>query len=96
MNSSNGPEQCVWIFCGPKGKFPGGVFLSLEKAESWVAQNRLTGVLTRYPLDVGSFDWALSNGFVNERVLSRADPDFIASFSSASFEHYHYENGIRE
>jgi hypothetical protein len=72
------------------------VFLSLHKAESWVAHHKLTGVLTRYPLDMGSFDWAEANGFVNERLLSKADPDFIGSFSSASFEHFHYEDGVRE
>jgi hypothetical protein len=89
-------QQFAWIFCGPKGRFPGGVFLSLHKAESWVAHHKLTGVLTRYPLDMGSFDWAEANGFVNERLLSKADPDFIGSFSSASFEHFHYEDGVRE
>ena len=95
MTEMNQPDQFAWVFCGPEGRFPGGVFLSLEKAETWVAENQLTGVLTRYPLDMGSFDWARANGLVNERLLSKADPDFIGSFSSASFEHFHYENGVR-
>lgn len=86
----------VWIFNGSKGRFPGGVFQSLEKAQEWIKQNRLTGVLTKYPLDEGSFDWAQRQGFVNDKLNARADSDFIASFSSASFTHFHYENGALE
>lgn len=88
--------EYVWIFNGPKGKFPGGVFSQLGIAEQWIRENHLTGMLTRYPLDVGSFDWAKDNGLVSEKLDGRADSDLIGSFSSASFEHYHYENGLSQ
>ena len=89
-------EQFVWVFCGPKGHFPGGIFLSLEKAEAWISHYHLAGVLTRYPLDQGSFDWAQKKGWVPERKIASLDPDFIASFSSGCFDHFHYENGVRD
>ena len=73
------------------GRFPGGVFTSKEKAEPWISKNCLTGVLTKYPVDVGSFDWAKLHNVVG--TMRVPDPDFIGSFSSASFEHFHYEVG---
>lgn len=88
-------DNFVWIFNGGKGRFAGGVFSSALTAEHWIQTNQLTGVLTRYPLDVGSFDWAKQQGLVSDKLLERADSDFIGSFSSASFEHFHYENGER-
>lgn len=86
----------VWIFNGSKGKFPGGVFRSLNIAENWIRSHRLTGVLTGYPLDIGSFEWANANGLVSSKAKAQADRDFIGSFSSASFEHYHYEAGEKQ
>ena len=85
--------EYVWIFNGAKGRFPGGVFSRIEIAEQWIRSNKLSGVLTRYPLDIGSFNWANDNGFVSDKLRARADSDLIGSFSSASFEHYHYEHG---
>lgn len=56
MSNPKISDEFVWIFNGSKGKFPGGIFRSLEIAEVWIRSNRLTGVLTRYPLDWGSYD----------------------------------------
>lgn len=87
--------QFVWVFSGPKGHFPGGVFTSVAIAEEWIRRNHLTGVLTKYPVDTGSFEWATQNGLVNEKLLANADSGFIGSFSSASFDHLHFEDGER-
>jgi hypothetical protein len=93
------PEHHVWVFNGQGGRFPGGVFTDRSNAESWIAANRLTGVLTAYPLDEGCFDWALRNGVANMRPETlerrRGDPLFVGSFSSAAQEHFHYEAGKR-
>jgi hypothetical protein len=83
----------VWIFNGSKGKFPGGVFTDLEKAKLWIRKNALTGVLTRFPLDVGSYEWADSQGIISLALKEKATPEFIASFSNAGFEHFHFEDG---
>jgi hypothetical protein len=85
--------EIVWIFTGPKAQFPSGVFKGRDTAEHWIEQHRLSGTLTAYPVDVGVYDWAVGAGcFVPKRDDQRA-PEFIQRFSSASQEHYHYENG---
>ena len=85
--------QTVWIFTGPRAQFPSGVFTSREAAERWIRPHRLSGTLTAYPVDVGVYDWAVSVGhFAPTRNDQRA-PEFIQRFSSASQEHYHYEDG---
>jgi hypothetical protein len=93
------PERHLWVFSGHGGRFPGGIFTDRTAAESWIAHNRLTGVLTAYPVDEGCFDWALRNNVANMRPETlerkRSDPLFIGSFSSASQEHFHYEAGVR-
>ena len=92
-------SNCVWVFNNLKGKFPGGIFTTVENAERWVTRHKLTGVLTQYPVDEGAFDWAVKRNLTNLRpeLLPHKllDSDFVGSFSSASFVHYHYENGVR-
>jgi hypothetical protein len=95
------PTNHVWVFNGAgSGRFPGGVFTTVENAERWIAKNKLTGVLTAYPVDQGSLDWALSNdctGLSEAKLPSkRNDPAFVGSFFSAAQEHLHYEEGRRE
>jgi hypothetical protein len=91
-------EQHVWVFNGG-GQFPGGVFTTIDRAEAWISRHWLTGVLTAYPLDEGCFDWAVCRGITNLKAETLAtkshDPGFIGAFSTASQEHYHYENGKR-
>jgi hypothetical protein len=83
----------LWIFNGPGAQFPSGAFTSRQKAEEWIQQHRLSGALTAYPIDIGVYDWAIATGhFVPKRDDQRG-PEFIQRFSSASQEHYHYENG---
>ncbi len=86
----------VWIFTGPRAQFPAGVFTQLEIAEKWILENRLSGTLTAYPLDVGTYDWAISIGYFAPKRDDQRTPEFIQRFSSASQEHFHYENGIQE
>ena len=95
-----GNLEFVWVFNGVGGRFPGGVFASLKSAELWIKKHNLTGMLTQFPLDQGVFDWALENNMHNisdsKIEQKKKDPEFIGSFSSASQEHYHYENGVRD
>jgi hypothetical protein len=83
----------VWIFTGPRALFPAGVFTRRERAEEWICLHKLSGTLTAYPLDVGTFDWALAAGYLTPKRDDQRSPEFIERFSSASQEHYHYENG---
>jgi hypothetical protein len=91
----------IWVFNGggPKVGFPGGVFSEKNLADEWIARNRLTGVLTAYPLNNGCLDWAIANDVTNMKpevlAAKRLDPRFVGSFSSASQEHFHYEDGVQ-
>ncbi|MGJ1194169.1 DUF7710 domain-containing protein [Sphingobacterium siyangense] len=86
----------IWIFHGEGGRFSSGVFTSIEKAEIWIDKHKLSGVLTAYPIDEGVYDWALFNDFFSVKKQAQMEPNFIQQFTSASQEHYHYENGTRD
>lgn len=83
----------VWIFTGPNAHFPAGAFTSRDTAERWIQQQGLSGTLTAYPLDVGVFDWAVEAGYFTPKREDQRSAEFIQRFSSASQEHYHYEDG---
>jgi hypothetical protein len=82
----------VWVFNGG-GDFPAAVFTTRERAEVWIAQHKLSGVLTKYPLDVGVYEWAIGCGAFKPKRPNQSAARFIGRFSSASLEHYHYEAG---
>ena len=86
----------VWIFNGSNGKFPSGVFSSKKLAEDWINFNKLTGVLTLYPVNISTYDWAIQNKFFDPRDEGQKTPEFIQKFSSGSQEHYHFEKGVEE
>ena len=92
------PEPHVWIFSCSAGRFPGGAFTDLDLAKAWIARHNLTGVLTAYPLNEGCFDWAVTNDCTNLKPdklpIKAADPGFVGSFTSASLEHLHFEQGL--
>ena len=82
----------VWVFNGG-GDFPAAVFTARDREEAWIAQHRLTGVLTKYPLDIGVYDWAIGCGVFKPKRPDQTGPAFVGRFSSASQEHYHYIGG---
>ncbi|MET3382216.1 MULTISPECIES: hypothetical protein [Variovorax] len=84
----------VWVFNGVNAKFPSAVFLVKEDAFGWIKKHALTGVLTKYPVGISVYEWAIESG--NFKVKSEKDstPEFIGKFSSAAQEHMHFENGI--
>jgi hypothetical protein len=88
-----GNTAVVWVFNGG-GAFPSGVFTDLEIAEAWISANRLTGILTAYPLDIGVYDWAVGGGYFTPKRDDQKSPEFIGRFSSGALEHYHYEDGV--
>lgn len=80
----------VWVFTGG-GNFPAGVFTTRELAEAWIAKHGLAGVLTKYPLDVGVWEWAVACGAFKPKRPDQSEPRFVGRFSSATQEHYHYD-----
>jgi hypothetical protein len=87
-------EPGVWVFNGYPAQFPAGVFTTVEKAEEWIAEHKLSGVLTWYPLDIGAYEWAIENKVFLPRKDYQKTPEFIQRFS-CGYRHEHYENGHR-
>jgi hypothetical protein len=85
----------VFVFNGEGGHFPGGIFTTRELAEEWIGRHHLSGVLTRYPLDVPVYEWAISSGVFTPTRPEQSGATFIQRFSSASQEHHHYKDGGR-
>lgn len=86
-------QQAVWVFNGEGARFPGAIFLERELAEKWIKLHKLTGILTLYPLNEGVYDWSVSNGQFAPKNEEQKASAFIQRFTSASQEHYHYEDG---
>jgi len=83
----------VWVFNGDGGTFPAGVFATKEEAEAWIAANKLSGCLTKYPVGVSVYDWVIAQGYWAPEEEHQSEARFIQRFSSAHLEHYHYEAG---
>jgi len=49
----------VWVFHGSESQFASGVFSSQEQAEAFINRYRLTGTLTKYPVGISIYEWAI-------------------------------------
>lgn len=85
--------ETIWVFHGAGARFSSGVFGSLEQAQSWIERNRLSGLLTEYPLNIGAYEWAVDRGHFTPKKPEHSSPEFVGSFTSGSQPHFHYENG---
>lgn len=83
----------IWVFNGAGSSIPNGVFTQRALAEKWIVENEVTGILTKYPLDMGVYDWAIMNKFFTPKREDQKNAHFKQTFTCASLEHYHYENG---
>jgi|SRR6476661_836312 len=86
----------IWVFHSTKAQFTTGLFTSLESAEAAIREFGLSGILTKYPIDTLVYPWAIENGWFKVRKPEQESAEFIGRFTSASQEHYHYEDGRRE
>ena len=86
-------DSDVWVFNGAGANFPSAVFHSRMVAENWIQKYSLDGTLTRYPIDVPAYDWALKHELFKPKREDQRIGEFIGRFTSASQEHYHYERG---
>ncbi len=83
----------VRLFHGAGGQFTSGVFSTVEVATKWIEMHGLTGVLTKYPVDVGVYDWAIDNGLFRSKKDHETSAEFVQRFTTASQEHHHFEEG---
>lgn len=81
----------MWVFHGSGGRFASAVFTTRDKAEAWIHQYDLTGVLTRYPVDQGVYNWATEKQLFRPTKSEQTEAEFIQRFTSGSQEHYHYD-----
>jgi len=86
-------DDAVWVFNGANSSTPSAVFRHRSDAESWIASNKLSGMLTLHPVNCPVYDWAIQRGFFTPKKDYQSGGPFIGRFSSASQEHYHYEDG---
>lgn len=91
-------SKSIWVFHAAGARFSGGVFDDLSIAKAWILQNRLTGVLTAYPLNEGCFEWAVRMKCVGMKAekldVKKTDPGFVGGFTTAAQEHFHFEDGV--
>lgn len=83
----------VYVFHGEKAKFAAAVFTDFVAAEKAIRKDKLSGMLTFYPLNETVFEYT-----VRKQLFSPSgneNGDYISRFTSAVLEHYHYENGKR-
>ena len=88
--------ETIWVFHGAGSQFANGVFLSFSIAESWITKHELSGVLTEYPINAGSYDFAVENGFFEPNGDNQSSSAFIQRFTNAGLSHHHYEDGLSD
>ncbi|MBH5328527.1 hypothetical protein H9Q10_02415 [Eikenella sp. S3360] len=86
-------DNRVWVFQGSGSQNVSACFSCKEKAERWIAQHALSGLLTAYPIDNPAYEWAVQNQIITPSKDYQKTAKFIQNFSSAHLEHHHYENG---
>lgn len=86
-------QEMVWIFHGEGARFASGVFRSRDEGMAWIAEHRLTGILTEYPLGVGCYDDAIARGLFRPSREHHGTPEHIAQFSPGRTEHIHVADG---
>jgi hypothetical protein len=80
--------EWIWIFCEEESF---ACFVSKKQAFTWIMKTKVSGCLTRYPLNISIYDWAISNHYFSPKFPSHNSAKFIQKFSSAYLEHYHFE-----
>lgn len=85
----------VWVFNGTGSSLPCAVFSSRELAEEWIGREKVSGILTAYPVDESVLDWGIREGRFQPKTQYQKGPRFVQSFTSAGQPHFHYENGDR-
>lgn len=85
--------KSVWVFNG-ENAIPAAVFTSRRLAEAWIAENGLTGMLTRYPLNESLYDWTIRLEYFKPKREDQTTSRFKGQFTSAYTDHHHYEDGV--
>jgi hypothetical protein len=77
----------VWVL-GQGAPLPSGVFCNKDDAVNWIQLHALTGTLSQFPLDVGTYDHAVETGLFVPKKPHEREAFFIERFSPR-FPHEH-------
>lgn len=81
------------FFQGNAAEFSSAIYSDLRDAELYIKKYSLSGCLTKMPLNISLYEWAIDSGFFLPKNELQKSPKFIQRFTSAYTEHYHYLNG---
>jgi hypothetical protein len=84
----------VWVFVGENASFPCAVFSILKTALNEINNYRLSGILTEFPLNTTTYQWAILAGYFNPKKEYQLSSKFVQQFTSASMRHYHFTDGV--
>ena len=87
-------EFYMWVVQGSRASFPSAIFSSKEKAVQWIEKYKISGMLSKYPIDISIYDWTIMKGFFKPKRDDQTTPDFIQSFSTVYIEDSQYVDGI--
>lgn len=77
----------VWVFQCKSAE--AGVFTEFRLAALWARQHKVSGLLTRFPLNQGIYDWAVENDYLTEKQIGHGREGLYLG----TFKHFHFENG---
>lgn len=89
-------ELYIWVVQGSSASFPSAIFSSREKAVRWIEKYKISGILSKYPLDISIYDWAITQGLFKPKRDDQKTPGFIQSFSTVHIEDSQYVDGVEE
>jgi hypothetical protein len=87
--------ETVWVFVGLGAPLPSAVFRRKSDAEAWIRHHGLTGTLSEFPFDVGTFDHAVEAGLFVPKKPREQEASFIENFSPR-LPHEHWRDGHSE
>ncbi|MEK7425556.1 MAG: hypothetical protein AAB131_17145 [Actinomycetota bacterium] len=86
-------KPTVWVFHGDSARHAAAIFNTAEDGSRWIAQHRLSGILTEYPVGEGCYDIAVSEGHFRPTKPHHGTAAHIAGFSPGWTRHMHYLDG---
>ena len=86
-------QEYVYVFMGENSIVPSGIYKTYNKANEWIEKNSLSGGLHKLPIDISLYDWATKQDYFTPKTESQSGPKFIQTFSCASVDHWHFEDG---
>lgn len=86
--------ESVWLFLGDGARFPAAVFADEDDARRWIRSQRVSGILTEYPIGISVLEWATAKDFVDGAASKFSNPKVVQRFSSANQKHSHYVDGV--